>query len=97
MAIYDVDDYLDEWEVGEIALELDDQDPQEVLRWGMERFGRRLAICTSFQTDGMAILDMAWRIDPKVRVFTVDSGRMHPETYDLMEQVRERYGMAIEI
>ena len=28
MAIYDVDDYLDEWEVGEIALELDDQEPQ---------------------------------------------------------------------
>jgi phosphoadenosine phosphosulfate reductase len=97
MAIYDVDDYLDEWEVGEIALELDGQEPQEVLRWGMERFGGRLAICTSFQSDGMAILDMAWRIDPAVRVFTVDSGRMHPETYDLMEQVRQRYGLAVEV
>jgi phosphoadenosine phosphosulfate reductase len=97
MAVYDVDGYLDEWEVGEIALELDDHEPREVLRWGMERFGGRLAICSSFQSDGMAILDMAWRIDPGVRVFTVDSGRMHPETYNLMEQVRQRYGLAIEV
>src|SRR5690348_8642102 len=93
----DYSDYLDEWEVGELAVELDDKDPQDVLAWGIERFGRRLAICTSFQSDGMAILDMAWRIDPTVRVFTVDSGRMHPETYDLIDRVRDRYQIPIEI
>src|ERR671933_2000646 len=91
------DDYLDEWEVGELATELDDKEPQEVLAWAMERFGRRLAICTSFQADGMAILDMAWRINPEVRIFTVDSGRMHPETYELIDRVRERYQLPIEI
>jgi thioredoxin-dependent adenylylsulfate APS reductase len=95
--MYDVDDYLDEYEVGEIALELDDKDPQDVIAWGLQHFGRRLAICTSFQTDGMAILDMAWRIDPSVRVFCVDSGRLHQQTYDLMDRVRERYGIPIEI
>lgn len=91
------DDYLDEWEAGEIALELDDKDPQEVLRWGIERFGDRLAISTSFQSDGMALLDMAWRIDPAIRVFTVDSGRMHQETFVLMDQIREKYGIALEV
>jgi phosphoadenosine phosphosulfate reductase len=93
----EVEDYLDEWEVGELATELDDQEPQEVLRWGIERFGNRLAICTSFQSDGMAILDMAWRINPDIRIFTVDSGRMHPETYDLIERVRDQYQLPIEI
>jgi thioredoxin-dependent adenylylsulfate APS reductase len=56
-----------------------------------------LAICTSFQSDGMAILDMAWRIDPNVRIFTVDSGRMHQETYDLIDKVRDKYDMGIEV
>jgi thioredoxin-dependent adenylylsulfate APS reductase len=97
MVAYDERELLDEWEVGEIAVELDDQEPQEVLRWGIERFGKRLALCTSLQSDGMALLDMAWRIDPTVRVFTVDTGRMHPETYELMERVREKYGIAIEV
>src|SRR5579872_1546048 len=92
-----VDDFLDEWEVGELAIELDDKEPQDVLAWGIERFGDRLAICTSFQADGMAILDMAWRIDPAVRVFTVDSGRMHAETYALMDRVREKYDMSLEV
>src|SRR5258708_11553952 len=45
----------------------------------------------------MAILDMAWRIDPKIRVFTVDTGRMPAETYDLMEKVRDRYQIPVEV
>jgi len=91
-------DLLDDYEAGEIAVELDDKDPQEVIAWSIERFQRdHLAICTSFQSDGMAILDMAWRIDPKVRVFTVDTGRMPAETHDLMERVRDRYAIEIEV
>ncbi len=91
-------DLLDDYEAGEIAVDLDDKDPQEVIGWAIERFQRNhLAICTSFQSDGMAILDMAWRIDPKVRVFTVDTGRMPAETHDLMGRVCDRYGMQIEV
>jgi thioredoxin-dependent adenylylsulfate APS reductase len=88
---------LDEREVAAVAAELDGREPQEVLRWGIERFGNRLAICTSLQADGMAILDMTRRIDPAVRVFTIDTGRMPAETYDLMDQVRDRYGIALEV
>ena len=43
------------------------------------------------------ILDMAWRINPKVRVFTVDTGRLPQETYDIMERVRERYKIEVEV
>ncbi len=94
---FDDHDLLDEYEAGEIAVELDDKEPQEVIRWTLERFGDRAAVCTSFQSDGMAIVDMAWRIDPKVRVFAVDTGRMHQETYDLIDRVREQYDLTIEI
>lgn len=89
---------FDEYEIGELGVEYDDQEPQEVLRWGVETFApSRLAICTSFQSDGMALLDMAWKIDPNIRVFTVDTGRMPAETYELMERVTERYGIQIEV
>jgi thioredoxin-dependent adenylylsulfate APS reductase len=44
----------------------------------------------------MAIIDMAWRINPEVRVFTLDTGRLPPETYQLFENVRERYGIDVE-
>ena len=45
----------------------------------------------------MAILDMAWRIDPNVRVFTVDTGRLPQETYELIDRVRDHYGMDVEV
>src|SRR5437763_2274590 len=91
------DEGLDELEAGQLAEELEFATPQEVLAWALDRWGGNAAISTSFQAEGMALLDMAWRIDPKVRVFTVDTGRMPAETYDLMEQVRDRYGMQIEV
>jgi phosphoadenosine phosphosulfate reductase len=88
---------LDEREVALLTAELDGRGPQDVLRWGIERFGNHLAICTSLHADGMAILDMARRIDPAVRVFTIDTGRLPAETYDLMDQVRDRYNVALEV
>jgi thioredoxin-dependent adenylylsulfate APS reductase len=75
----------------------DQRTPADLLRWAIWRYGDRLALATSFQADGMAILDMAWRIDPNIRVITVDSGRLPQETYDLIEEVRERYGIQIEV
>src|SRR3989440_9662126 len=89
---------LDDWEVGELSIEYDDQEPTEVIRWALETFeSERVAVCTSFQIDGMAILDMAWRINPEVRVFTVDTGRLPQESYELIDRVREHYGIPIEV
>jgi phosphoadenosine phosphosulfate reductase len=90
-------DLLDEFEAGQLAVEMDDATPQELLAWALERWGSQVAICTSFQAEGMAILDMAWRIDPEVRLFTVDTGRLPQETYDVMETVRQRYGIDVEV
>ena len=89
---------LDDWEAGELAVEYDDQEPSEVIRWALETFApERVAICTSLQIDGMAILDMAWRLDPRVRVFTVDTGRLPRETHQLLERVQRRYGLEVEV
>jgi len=88
---------LDDWEAGELAVEYDDKEPQEVIAWALERFGRRVAISTSLQADGMAIVDMAWRIDPAVRIFTIDTLRLHRETYEFIEQVQRHYGREIEL
>jgi thioredoxin-dependent adenylylsulfate APS reductase len=71
---------------------------QQVLRWALNSFQRdRIALCTSFQADGVAILDMAWRIDPLVKVFTIDTGRLPQETHEFMDRVRQRYGLEVEV
>ena len=88
---------MDELEAGEAAVELDDQEPPEVLGWAIEKFGRQLGICSSFQAEGCALIDMAWRIDPDVRVFTIDTGRQPDETYKLIDRIRDRYGIRTEV
>jgi phosphoadenosine phosphosulfate reductase len=70
---------------------------QDVLRWAIGKFGSRIAITTSFQREGMVIVDMAAKISPDVRVLTLDTGRLPPETYDMIEAVRAKYRLPVEV
>ncbi len=78
------------------AAQLENSSAEEVLAWGLETFGERLAIGTSFQAEGMVIVDMAARLSPRVRVFTLDTGRLPQQTYDLIGEVYNRYGIRVE-
>ncbi len=87
-------------EAGSSALDagdLEGADPESILAWALEKWGRRVALLTSLQAEGLVLLDMAWRIDPAVRVMTLDTGRLPQETYEVIDQVRRRYGIEVEI
>ena len=89
---------FDDLQIGEIAIDLDDKEPQDVIKWGLEKFGDRCGIVTSFQVDGMVILDMAYKIDPDLKVITVDTGRLPAATYEFMDVVRAKYpGIRLEV
>lgn len=77
--------------------ELQSASATDVLAWAIRKFGDRLAVGTSFQREGMVIVDMAARISRGVRVFTLDTGRLPPATYDMIEIVRNRYGINVEV
>lgn len=88
---------MDDYEAGELAVHFDDKEPEDLLEWAFERFGDRLAIITSFQIDTLVLLDMAHQINPNVRVITVDTGRLPQETHDLIDRVRDKYKIEIEV
>ncbi len=66
------------------------------MQWAIQEFGERLAITTSFQAEGMVVVDMAARISSNIRVITLDTGRLPEETYAMIETVRSRYGVKVE-
>lgn len=76
--------------------ELESLSPPELLRWAYENYGDRAAIITSFQDTGCVMIDMAYTAGVPLRVCTVDSLRLHPETYELMDQIEARYDAAVE-
>ncbi|MCW5983505.1 MAG: phosphoadenylyl-sulfate reductase [Bryobacteraceae bacterium] len=77
--------------------ELDYLPAEEVLAWGIRTFSDSFGISTSFQKSGMVILDMAFRLSPNVRVFTLDTGRLPEETHAMIDMVRARYGAKVEV
>lgn len=69
----------------------------DLLSWALDTFRGRFAICTSFQDEGMVILDMAAKLHPGVKVFTLDTGRLPAETRQMIAAVEARYGIEVEI
>ena len=84
-------------EVASANASLEKASPQEVLRWALSTFGNSIALAWSGAED-VAVLDMMHRIDPKAaRAFVLDTGRLNPETYELIDEVQAKYKMRIEI
>ncbi len=76
--------------------ELEAATAQDVLRWCLETFHPRIAFASSFGAEDVVIIDMLARIRPDARIFTLDTGRLHEETYEVMDQIRRRYGVTLE-
>jgi phosphoadenosine phosphosulfate reductase len=69
----------------------------DVLHWALQRFHPRLAFASSFGAEDVVVIDLLARQRPDARIVTLDTGRLHEETYDVMERVRRRYGVTIEV
>ena len=70
--------------------------PERVLAWAFETFGNTVAISSAFGAEGMVLIDLASRMRQGFRIFTLDTEFLFPETYNLMDQVEQKYGITIE-
>ena len=84
-------------EVRELNREFETRTAEEVLEWAIGNLHPRVALASSFQAQGMVLIDMLLTINRDARIFSLDTGRLNQETYDVMDEVRKRYGAAIEV
>ena len=85
-----------EQELQDINERLRGKPPEEILRWAAETFQPDIGFASSFGAEDVVMIDMISRHAPQVRVFTLDTGRLNDETYEVMELAREQYGIVIE-
>jgi phosphoadenosine phosphosulfate reductase len=71
--------------------------PLEVLRWAVDTFQDRLTMATAFGAEGCCIIHMLAEIDPRVRIFNLETGYQFTETLELCDRIRERYGIDVEL
>ena len=92
-----VETSLSKEDAEKLSKNFENEKPQEMLRWALATFHPRLALSSSFSAEDVALIDMLSKINPKFRVFTLDTGRLDQETYNLIDKMRMRYNMEIEI
>ena len=69
--------------------------PEELLRWSMDQYGDKAGLASSFGMEDMVLIDMIAKLNGSLTIFTLDTGRLHEETYELMDRVRSKYGLEI--
>jgi len=82
--------------IPEIAEAYADRHPSEILKFALENYSPSIAISFSGAED-VVLVDLAAKAGGKFRVFSLDTGRLHPETYQFLDKVREHYGIPVEV
>ena len=77
--------------------DLESLSAQEVLAHVVDEYHPRLYVACSFQKEASVILDMLLAIEPRARIFTLDTGVLFPETYETWRRIEERYGIEIDV
>jgi phosphoadenosine phosphosulfate reductase len=71
--------------------------PEEVLNYFLEQYKGKIALASSMGAEDQVLTHMIAGIDPSAKIFTLDTGRIFPETYDLIEKTNARYKINIRI
>ena len=75
--------------------EIEELSPAEILQWARSNFGKDAVFTSSFGAEDMVIIDMMSKNGIEIEVATIDTGRLHEETYELMDRVSSEYGVKI--
>ena len=77
--------------------EFKDKSPDEILRFFIDHFKDRIALSTSLGLEDQVLTEMVVRINKNLKIFTLDTGRLFPETYDLLDRTTNKYGIPIQV
>jgi phosphoadenosine phosphosulfate reductase len=76
---------------------LESAQPWEILAWTAQRFGAGFAVATAFGAEGMLIIHWLAKYAPQTPIFNLETGYQFPETLAMVDRVRHRYGLDIEL
>jgi phosphoadenosine phosphosulfate reductase len=84
--------------ISKIAEEMESKPAYDILKWTIDNYGLRIGLASSFGAEDVVIIDMMTKVDKtKTKIFTLDTGRLNQETYDIMDDIRTKYEIDIEV
>jgi phosphoadenosine phosphosulfate reductase len=89
---------MNENEVFKYQRELNNGSAQEIIYWAFTHFGpANIALASSLGAEDQVIADLMFKINPQTQIFTLDTGRLSQETYEVIERTNEKYHFKIEM
>ncbi len=83
------------WDLVQVNREFEKSSAVALLQWALKTYGAKLTVASSFGAEDVVIIDILTKFEPKIRIFTFDTGRLNEETYQVMDEVRQKYGIQI--
>ena len=71
--------------------------PEEVLQYFLTEYKGKIALSSSLSIEDQLLTDLIVKIDPSTRIFTLDTGRLFPETYSLIDKTNMKYNIQLEV
>ena len=71
--------------------------PQEVLKYFTNTYGDKIALSSSLGVEDQVLTDILTKVDKATSIFTLDTGRLFPETYSLIDRTNMHYGIKIKV
>jgi len=72
-------------------------DPEQIIKFASQEFGKELTFASSLGEEDQVLTDMIAHINPEVEIFTLDTGRLFQETYELLAKTQKKYPMTFKI
>ena len=86
---------LDRTTLAAVAADYAGRHPRDILALAIREYAPEIAVSFSGAED-VVLVDMAAKIGGQFRVFSLDTGRLHPETYQFLDRVRDHYKIPVE-
>jgi phosphoadenosine phosphosulfate reductase len=83
--------------ISSLNQQLADADAVGLIAYFLNEYNGRIALSSSLGLEDQVLTEMVCSIDKNVNVFTLDTGRLFPETYDLIHRTNQKYGIRIQV
>jgi phosphoadenosine phosphosulfate reductase len=81
----------------QLPSDVESMSAEEILRFVLDAFPGKVALACSFQKEETVLLDLLFGLEPRARVFAIDTHYLFPETYELWREVERRYDTKVEV
>ncbi|MDD5184441.1 MAG: phosphoadenylyl-sulfate reductase [Paludibacter sp.] len=83
--------------LGVLNDQFEGKSPEEILSYFLKEYKGKIALSSSLSIEDQVLTDLVAKIDKQTRIFTLDTGRLFPETYSLIDSTNKKYGINIEV